>query len=117
MSNAAPTTADAVAVPRPVAVEEVKAAPNRRPLFVLGFLIVAVVGAIGIHSMLTADEESTDDAQVEADVVPLAARVSAKLAALDELGAALDRERAALDAARDAAYAERRELEGARLGA
>jgi membrane fusion protein (multidrug efflux system) len=65
-----------------VAVEEVKAAPNRRPLFVLGFLIVAVVGAIGIHSMLTANEESTDDAQVEADVVPLAARVSGMVIAV-----------------------------------
>ena len=46
----------------------------------------------------------------------LAARIAAKVRALDDLGAALDAERAALDRARDAAYAERRALEGRRVG-
>jgi membrane fusion protein (multidrug efflux system) len=54
----------------------------RRPLIVLGTLVVLVGGGLGAYSVLTADQESTDDAQVESDVVPLAARVGGMVVSL-----------------------------------
>jgi membrane fusion protein (multidrug efflux system) len=48
--------------------------PSRRPAFMLGGLAIAAVIGWFVHARLTADEEDTDDAQVEADVVPIAAR-------------------------------------------
>src|SRR5579863_7094522 len=46
----------------------------RRPLIILGVLAIAGAGAYGYHAYRTAGEEDTDDAQVEADVIPIAAR-------------------------------------------
>ena len=37
------------------------------------------MGGITVYSVLTANQESTDDAQVEADVVPLGSRVSGQV--------------------------------------
>ncbi len=50
-----------------------------KPFVVLGAILVAVVAIIGGYQILTRNQETTDDAVVEADVVPLAARVSGRL--------------------------------------
>jgi membrane fusion protein (multidrug efflux system) len=47
----------------------------RRAYFILAILAIAVAAAWGIHRMWTAGKESTDDAQIDADVVPIAGRV------------------------------------------
>jgi membrane fusion protein (multidrug efflux system) len=47
---------------------------SRRPAIALGVLAIAVATVWFVHGRLTADQEDTDDAQVEADVVPIAAR-------------------------------------------
>jgi membrane fusion protein (multidrug efflux system) len=52
---------------------------SKRPLFILGGLVALMVLGIGGYALLTADEESTDDAQVEGDVVPLASRVGGQV--------------------------------------
>ena len=54
------------------------AAPRRgkKPFLILGGMIVVFAAITGIYLLATANQESTDDAQVEADVVPLAPRVN-----------------------------------------
>lgn len=52
----------------------------RRAYFVLGALVLAALLGIGLHAWLTRNEESTDDAQVEADVVHVGARVAGTIA-------------------------------------
>lgn len=47
----------------------------RRPVMVLAGVVTVLVVSIGGYAMLTAGQENTDDAQIEADVVPIAARV------------------------------------------
>ena len=47
-----------------------------RAYLVLALLAGSVVAAYLIHGYLTRDEVSTDNAQVDADVVPVAARVT-----------------------------------------
>jgi len=47
-----------------------------RAYLLLGFLATAVVAIYFIHGYLTRDEVSTDDAQVDADVTPVSARVA-----------------------------------------
>ncbi|MGE6762849.1 HlyD family secretion protein [Corallococcus interemptor] len=49
---------------------------GKRGFLILGGVVAALVLGIGGFKVVTAGQESTDDAQVEADVVPLAARVS-----------------------------------------
>lgn len=58
-------------------------APRRRdkkPFLILGGVILVAGIVVGIYMLATANQESTDDAQVEADVVPIAARVSGQIA-------------------------------------
>jgi membrane fusion protein (multidrug efflux system) len=44
-------------------------------------VVVLIFGAVtGIYMLATANQESTDDAQVEADIVPIAARVNGQIA-------------------------------------
>ena len=47
----------------------------RRAYVILGIVAAVVAAAWGLHHWWTAGKESTDDAQVDADVVPLAGRV------------------------------------------
>jgi len=55
--------------------------PRRRRLpLVLGGLALAVAAAFGVRMALTRGEESTDDAQVEADVVQVAPRIGGQIA-------------------------------------
>jgi len=69
------------AQPAAVAVEPPPAARRRgpRPFLLLGILLALAVLGIVVHLLLTAGEEETDDAQVEADVVPLGPRVGGQL--------------------------------------
>jgi membrane fusion protein, multidrug efflux system len=48
---------------------------KRRPFVIFAVLAVLVIASIGVYSLLTAGREDTDDAQIAADVVPIAARV------------------------------------------
>jgi membrane fusion protein (multidrug efflux system) len=48
----------------------------RRPFVVLAVIAALVVGGMGSYLALTAGEQSTDDAQVAADLVPIATRVA-----------------------------------------
>ncbi len=52
---------------------------SKRPFIILGIVAVAVLGSIGVYALLTANEETTDDAQVEGDVVALGARVGGQV--------------------------------------
>jgi membrane fusion protein (multidrug efflux system) len=63
-------------------VESAPAAPKRgkKPFLILGGVIVVFAAITGIYLLATANQENTDDAQVEADVVPIAARVSGQIA-------------------------------------
>jgi membrane fusion protein, multidrug efflux system len=56
-----------------------KASRGRKPFLVLAALAVVVLGVIGTYLILTANQESTDDAQVEADIVPIGARVGGQV--------------------------------------
>ncbi len=78
----APKTAPGFGPGAPSPVAAVPAAPQRsarRPLIVLGGVVAALLLGIGIYALVTAGEETTDDAQVEADVVPLAPRVGGQV--------------------------------------
>ena len=83
---------EAVAQKSPVALEEAlnqsgtaqatraaQAAKARKPFLILGGVAVAVLLGLAGYALLTAGHESTDDAQVEADVVPIAARVGGQV--------------------------------------
>ena len=51
-----------------------------RAFLVLGALFVIVVGSIGGYAYLTAGQQGTDDAMVEADVVPVTSRIAGVVA-------------------------------------
>jgi membrane fusion protein (multidrug efflux system) len=55
---------------------------QRRALFIVGGIAVAVILGVLVYVLLHAGKESTDDAQVDADVVPLAPRVAGQVAAV-----------------------------------
>jgi membrane fusion protein (multidrug efflux system) len=62
---------------------EIAPAPSgrgKKPFLILGGLIAVFAAATGIYLLATAGQEGTDDAQVEADVVPIAARASGQIA-------------------------------------
>jgi membrane fusion protein (multidrug efflux system) len=53
-----------------------------RPILVLGSLAVVAIAGVLVHALATAGREETDDAQVEADVVPVGPRVSGQVLAV-----------------------------------
>jgi len=53
---------------------------DKKPFLILGGVVVLFGIAAAIYLLATANQESTDDAQVEADVVPIAARVNGPIA-------------------------------------
>jgi membrane fusion protein (multidrug efflux system) len=71
-----PAPAEAAATPEP------KGKSSKRPLIILGAVVTAMVLGIGGYALSTAGQENTDDAQVEADVVPMGARVGGQIAKL-----------------------------------
>jgi len=77
MSMASPST---LSEPQPTPVEHVApiapAARSRaRPYLVLGAVLLAAAAAYALYAWMTRGRENTDDAQVEADVVTVSARV------------------------------------------
>jgi membrane fusion protein (multidrug efflux system) len=52
---------------------------GKKPFLVLGGVVAVALIAYGGYEFLTAGEESTDDAQVSADLVPVAARVAGQV--------------------------------------
>jgi membrane fusion protein, multidrug efflux system len=65
--------ATTVTLPAPAAAETRRS--PRRAFLILGIVGAVLVGGIGLYAVVTANAESTDDAQVAADVVPIAPRV------------------------------------------
>ena len=53
---------------------------GKKPFLILGGMVTVFAAITGIYLLATANQESTDDAQVEADVVPIAARVNGQIA-------------------------------------
>jgi membrane fusion protein (multidrug efflux system) len=76
---APPSPGTAAAAPPGVGPPAAPRGRRRRPFLILGAVILAGALATGAYLLATADQESTDDAQVEADVVPVAARVSGQV--------------------------------------
>jgi membrane fusion protein, multidrug efflux system len=64
-----------------IAPHEPVIAPDRarRLFFILGGAVVALLIIYGIYALMTSGKESTDDAQVAADVVPVAPRVAGQI--------------------------------------
>jgi membrane fusion protein (multidrug efflux system) len=75
MADTATTTMPDIAPHEPV----IAPARARRLYFILGIAVVALVIIYTIYALLTAGKESTDDAQVVADVVPVASRVAGQI--------------------------------------
>jgi len=71
--GASTAPAPVAAAPAPVAV---KPARSRRPFVILGVVLVLALIGVGVFRHLTAGQESTDDAQIAADTVPVATRVA-----------------------------------------
>jgi membrane fusion protein (multidrug efflux system) len=69
-------TPTVTALPTPVV-----PAPNRKrnPLAIVGIVALVVLAIIGIYAWATHGEEDTDDAQVAADIVPVATRVAGQV--------------------------------------
>ncbi len=55
---------------------------RRRALLIVGGIAAAVILSVLVYLLVNAGKESTDDAQVDADVVPLAPRVPGQVAAV-----------------------------------
>src|SRR2546430_48957 len=73
-----PATAPEVPHPDPV----IPRKRANRLFLVIGAVVVLLLLAYGAYLLLTAGKEGTDDAQVAADVVPLAARVGGEVIAV-----------------------------------
>jgi membrane fusion protein, multidrug efflux system len=72
--------ATAPAVIAPVAAEATPAKRKRRPFAILGVVALVAVAVIGTYTLMTAGRENTDDAQIAADMVPVATRVAGAVA-------------------------------------
>jgi membrane fusion protein (multidrug efflux system) len=64
--------------------EDVPASPRkkRRPFVVLAVVVGTVLAGVGVYSLATAGEETTDDAQITSDVVPVGTRVAGQIVAV-----------------------------------
>jgi membrane fusion protein (multidrug efflux system) len=72
------TEASSPAVVIPSA-EDAPVKRKRRPFLILGVVLALVLAGIGIYVVATAGHEETDDAQVAADMVPIATRVAGQV--------------------------------------
>jgi membrane fusion protein (multidrug efflux system) len=63
----------------PSAVASPKKKSSKKPFAILGAVVAAVALAIGVYVWATAGVESTDDAQVSADLVPVGTRVTGQV--------------------------------------
>ena len=64
---------------RPAPVEAVGRSRPRKRYLILGGVVLAVLLLIGGWALFNAGKESTDDAQIEADIVPVATRVAGQV--------------------------------------
>src|SRR5678816_1140295 len=64
------------------ATEADTAARKRRALMIIGGVAAVVVLGVLLYVLLTAGKETTDDAQVDADVVPIAPHVAGLVVAV-----------------------------------
>ncbi len=76
-----PSTAEAVQAAKDRSATARAAGGRRRVAIILGVGAVAIGGYLAFHA-LSANRQTTDDAQIEADVVPLAPRVGGQVAAV-----------------------------------
>jgi membrane fusion protein (multidrug efflux system) len=74
-TTAAATAAEAQGTPQKAA--------GRRGYLILGSLVVAVAAMIGAYFLVTGGKETTDDAQVSADIVPIGTRVAGQVVSVD----------------------------------
>jgi membrane fusion protein (multidrug efflux system) len=84
-SATSPTPASVSSLPQPTATPvapPAKRAPKRAFMVVGVVLGIALLG-VGIYLFITRNDENTDDAQVEADVVPVAPRVGGAVIKVD----------------------------------
>jgi membrane fusion protein (multidrug efflux system) len=77
-SGAKPEKAEARAAATEPAVTPAKKS-GKKPFLVLGGVVAVALLAYGAYMFVTAGKESTDDAQVSADLVPVAARVAGQV--------------------------------------
>lgn len=63
----------------PVATDKQKEATGKRRLLVIGLVFVVSLGGYFGYQALTANEETTDDATIEADVIPVSLRVGGQV--------------------------------------
>jgi membrane fusion protein (multidrug efflux system) len=68
------------APPTPVVVPAPARGRRRRPFLILGVIAAVVLVGATVYSVMTGGRESTDDAQVTSDMVPIGARVSGAIA-------------------------------------
>jgi membrane fusion protein (multidrug efflux system) len=54
----------------------------KRLYIIIGIAVVVLLVAYGLYAMLTSGKEGTDDAQVSADVVPVASRIAGQVTAV-----------------------------------
>ncbi len=59
-----------------------RAGRGRKRFLVLAAFVGSLLAAIAVYAVVTRNQETTDDAQIEADVVPIAARVAGQVARL-----------------------------------
>lgn len=76
MAQASPSSAaPPIAEHEPV----IKEARAKRLYVIIGIAVLVLLIGYGIYALMTSGKESTDDAQVAADVVPIAARISGQI--------------------------------------
>src|ERR1700690_3279771 len=68
------------AAPNPALAEDAKPVRKRRPFLILSVIAVGAVGAVLLYAKLTGGRETTDDAQIAADIVPVSPRVGGLVA-------------------------------------
>jgi membrane fusion protein (multidrug efflux system) len=74
LRDSAPPVREAARIPA--------ARPAPRPFIILGIVVAVGLSGLGVHATMVAGEESTDDGQIAADVVPLAPRISGTVKAV-----------------------------------
>lgn len=74
-------TATAIPAPPDIAEHEPVIQPSRakKLYFIIGIAAVALLVIYGIYALITSGKQTTDDAQVAADVVPVAARIAGQI--------------------------------------
>ncbi len=78
-SNAAVATSNERGTSSGEVSAEPKGKSARKPVIILGLVVAAALGGYAYHRQTTANQEETDDAQIESDVVPIAPRANGQV--------------------------------------